>query len=57
MEIAPRCLTYTANENQLENCQKTLTYINWSNSIFVKIIESHQTNHRKLANEFEEAQF
>lgn len=50
MEIAPKCLTYPATDNQLELCEKTISYINWSNSLFVKIIESHQGDHRIISN-------
>lgn len=52
MEIAPKCLTYSPSENQLECCQKNLDHIDWSETLFVKIIESHQRNKTSLCNEF-----
>lgn len=50
MEIISKCVTYSPNDNSLDMCQEKMPYADWSNCVFVKMLESHKENQNKLAN-------
>lgn len=57
IEIAPKCLTYGAQNNMIQECRVKFPENNWNEVVHVQVIETHNDPNMKIANEFEDADF
>ena len=57
IEIAPKCLTYSPQNNKIEDCRQKFPEHNWNEVVHVQVIETHNDKNMKIANEFEDANF